>query len=257
MEWFIQLHRKMLEWEWYDDINTKTLFIHLLLKANWKDKNWRGIYIKRWELLTWRITLAAETWLSEQQIRTSLTKLKSTSEITIKPTSKYSIVKLLNYNEYQWDNQQDNQQATNKQPASNQQVTTTNKVNNNNKENNIIKSIDKEVSIATKVATLESYIKNDFSLEFISDIYNKYNLTKTDFQEECESFLLYWKEKSINWKKERREKEKTFDPKLRFRNWMKNNDKWSKTVIVNSEDDENKRKLEEIERKKRDLFNKF
>jgi hypothetical protein len=38
---------------------------------------------------------------------------------------------------------------------------------------------------------------------------------------------------------------------------MKNNDKWSKTVIVNSEDDENKRKLEEIERKKRDLFNKF
>jgi hypothetical protein len=38
---------------------------------------------------------------------------------------------------------------------------------------------------------------------------------------------------------------------------MKNNDKWSKTVIVNSEDEENKRKLEEIERKKRDLFNKF
>jgi len=37
----------MLDWEWYDDINTKVLFIHLLIKANWKEKKWRGIKIKR------------------------------------------------------------------------------------------------------------------------------------------------------------------------------------------------------------------
>ena len=33
----------MLDWEWYDDINTKVLFIHLLIKSNWKEKKWRGI----------------------------------------------------------------------------------------------------------------------------------------------------------------------------------------------------------------------
>lgn len=33
---FVKLSRKMLNWEWYTDVNTKTLFIHCLLRANWK-----------------------------------------------------------------------------------------------------------------------------------------------------------------------------------------------------------------------------
>ena len=39
---FIKIHRSLLEWEWYQDTNTKTVFIHLLLTANYKDKNWKG-----------------------------------------------------------------------------------------------------------------------------------------------------------------------------------------------------------------------
>ena len=42
---FIALQRKVLEWEWYNDIPTKTLFIHILLKANFKDKNWQDFNI--------------------------------------------------------------------------------------------------------------------------------------------------------------------------------------------------------------------
>ena len=118
---------------------------------------------------------------------------------------------------------------------------------------NIVK--DSIQSVAPKVATLETYIKTEFSLDFITEVYNKYWMTKEDFQEECEHFLNYWKEKSINWKKERWEKEKTFDPKLRFRTWMKNSKKWSNRVIVNSEDEERNKKLAEIEEKKKALFN--
>jgi hypothetical protein len=114
-----------------------------------------------------------------------------------------------------------------------------------------------ENSIAPKVTTLEIYIKKDFSLEFITDIYNKYNLSKDDFQEECEMFVEHWKEKSPNWKKERWEKEKTFDPKLRFRKWMKNKKDWSKTTVVNLWDEDRKNQLAEIERKKALLFNKL
>ena len=228
MEWFIQIHRQMLEWEWYDDINTKVLFIHLLIKANWSDKQWRWIDIKRSELLTGRIALAKETWLTQQQVRTSLDKLKSTNEITIKITNKYSIIKLTNYNSYQWDNQQTTEQSTNNQPTSNQQVTTTNNIKKNNKINNIL---DTNIVVAPKVATLEEYIKEKFSLDFITDVYNKYWMTKTDFQDECEAFVDYWKEKSPKWKKEKWEKEKTFDPKLRFRTWMKNNKKWNKSKV--------------------------
>ena len=27
---YIKLYRSLLNWEWYDDINTKTVFLHLL-----------------------------------------------------------------------------------------------------------------------------------------------------------------------------------------------------------------------------------
>jgi len=79
---FIKIYRLFLEWEWYDDINTSRLFLHLLLKANFKDKKWHGIDVKRGEILTGRKELSKQTGLSEQQVRSSLNKLKSTSGLT-------------------------------------------------------------------------------------------------------------------------------------------------------------------------------
>jgi predicted transcriptional regulator len=110
MEGWISLYRKFLEWEWYSDINTKTLFIHLLLKANHKSSKWQGIEIKRGQLVTGRKVLARETGLSEQQVRTSLEKLKSTNETTIKSTKQNSVITILKYEVYQ--NTQQNSQPT-------------------------------------------------------------------------------------------------------------------------------------------------
>ena len=92
---FIALQRKVLEWEWYNDIPTKTLFIHILLKANFKDKNWQGHLVKRGELITGRKQLSQETGLSEQQTKTALKKLQSTNEITIKATNRFSIINII------------------------------------------------------------------------------------------------------------------------------------------------------------------
>lgn len=39
---YVKISRKILEWEWYTDINTKVLFLHILLKANWKLEGSRG-----------------------------------------------------------------------------------------------------------------------------------------------------------------------------------------------------------------------
>lgn len=128
---FIQLHRSLLEWEWYDDNNTKILFLHCLLKANYKDKNYRGKTIKRGSFVTGRDVLANELGLSVQQVRTSLTKLKSTNEITIKSSSQGTIIEVVKYNDYQ----EVTNKATDEQPTNNQQVTTTNKSNNIKKSN--------------------------------------------------------------------------------------------------------------------------
>ena len=47
MDGHIKLFRKFLEWGWYQDINTKVLFIHMLLKANWKDGKFMGTTVPR------------------------------------------------------------------------------------------------------------------------------------------------------------------------------------------------------------------
>lgn len=129
---WIKLFRKIIDWEWYRDGNTFRVFVHLLVTANHEPKKWRGVIVNRGQVVTGRKALAKSLSLSDQEIRTALKHLKSTSEITIEATNKYSLITLVNYEEYQGNeeesNQQNNQhaniQSTSNQPASNQQVTT-------------------------------------------------------------------------------------------------------------------------------------
>lgn len=95
---------------------------------------------------------------------------------------------------------------------------------------NLTQIPEKEI-ITTKVVTLKELIKQEFTQEFIDEVYKKFNLTKDDFIESSEDFLLYWTEKNKNWTKERWQKQETFDVKLRYRTWMRNSSKWNKTNL--------------------------
>ena len=134
---YIKLHRQILEWEWYKNIPVRIIFEHCLLKANHTDKNWQGILIKKGSFITSYENLSIETGLSFQQTRTAINKLKLTNELTIKSTTKYTIISIKNWEEYQLDNKQNNKQITNKQQTNNKQITTTNNDNNDNNEKNI------------------------------------------------------------------------------------------------------------------------
>ena len=120
---WIRLHRKLSEWEWYGDSKTLHLFVHLLLKANYKPSEWRGIRLAPGQLVTGRKQLSAETGISEQSVRTSLERLKSTSEITISSTNRFSLITVCNYsiyqNEYEAANQPEGLHLKNYQPATN------------------------------------------------------------------------------------------------------------------------------------------
>lgn len=122
---FIKIHRRMLKWEWFSDVNTTHLFIYLLLVANWEDKKWQGQIIKRGQVVTGLKNLSTSTGLSIQQTRTSLKKLVSTNEITIKSTNKYSVITIEKYGDYQRKNEESNKQITNEQQTNNKQITTT------------------------------------------------------------------------------------------------------------------------------------
>lgn len=132
---FIVIHRKILDWEWYGDTNTVRLFLHCLLKANWKDSRFQGIDIPRGSFVTGLPTLSEETGLSIQQIRTCIKHLVLTGELTDKSYSKYRVITVKNYNLYQDTNRIDNRQLTVNQQATNRQLTTieqSNKETNNN-----------------------------------------------------------------------------------------------------------------------------
>lgn len=100
-EAFIKLYKKLLEWEWYDDGNTFRLFIHCLLKANWKPTSWHGLNLHPGQFITSLPSLAEETHLSIKEVRTALNHLKSTGEVADKTFNKFRIITVNNWDEYQ------------------------------------------------------------------------------------------------------------------------------------------------------------
>lgn len=143
MEGWIKVHRKLVDWEWYNDINVKVVFLHLLLTANHKEKQWKGQTILRGQKLTSIEHLADDVGLTFQQTRTALKKLKSTHEITIKTTNKNTLITIEKFNNYQFeideDNKQNNKQfnnlITNNQQTNNKQITTNKNEKNDNNDN--------------------------------------------------------------------------------------------------------------------------
>jgi hypothetical protein len=180
---WIKLHRKLVEWQWYKKTNMTHLFIHLVLSANHEDNKWQGIEIKRGQLITGRKSLSEETGISEQSIRTCLHLLKSTNEITIKSTNKYSIITICNYDSYQFKdnaiNQQFNhdlnQQPTSNQPATNQQPTTNKNDKNNKNEKKYKKELLSEIIISDHPNLNNEYLEiaKSFQALFIRNLSEK------------------------------------------------------------------------------------
>ena len=125
---FVKLYRKILGWEWYTDVPTKTLFIHLLIVANRYPSRWRGQEIKAGQKITSLANLAEETGLTLQQTRTALRKLEKNGELSIKSTNKFTLITVENYTEYQCTKDESNNQITNEQQSNNNQITTNKKV---------------------------------------------------------------------------------------------------------------------------------
>jgi len=124
---FVKLYRSLHDWEWYTEPNATRLFIHFLITVNYKEKKWQGITVMPGQVITSRSKLAKELKLSEQEIRTAINRLKSTNNITVTSTSRYSLVTLCNWEFYQSAEDDSTSETTsnltNNQPAINQQST--------------------------------------------------------------------------------------------------------------------------------------
>ena len=157
---YIKLYRKMLNWEWYTNIPVRILFEHCLLKANYQDKNWQGIIVKKGSFVTSYEKLSIETTLTVRQIRTAINKLKMTNELTIKTNNKYSIISINNWDSYQMDDTQNDNQMTNKRQTNDKQMTTT-------KEYKEIKKIKKD----SIYGEFKNVLLNDEQYNSLKEIY--------------------------------------------------------------------------------------
>ena len=109
---YIKLNRKIMEWEWYGNINTCRLFIHMLLRANWKDGRFEGKVIPRGSFVSSLPKLADETSMTIREVRTAISHLKLTGEVTCKTYPKYTVFTVKNYCEYQSSDIQNDSQTT-------------------------------------------------------------------------------------------------------------------------------------------------
>jgi len=98
---YVKISRKILEWEWYTDINTKVLFLHILLKANWKQGRFQGTEVPRGSFVTSQQNLALETGLTLKNVRTALKHLENTGEVAVNRHPKFSVITIKNYDKYQ------------------------------------------------------------------------------------------------------------------------------------------------------------
>lgn len=101
MQGWIKVHRRLLDWEWYQDMPTKSVFLHLLLTANHEPQRWRGQVLERGTCVTSIHSLADACGLSDKQVRRAISNLLSTGEIEKKRTNKNTIVMVLGYAKYQ------------------------------------------------------------------------------------------------------------------------------------------------------------
>jgi len=135
MNGFIQLHRKLLYNPIFQNEKLLKLFIYCLLKASYKDRETMIgdsiVTLSCGQFVTGRKALARDLDLSEQQVRTLISKLERLNILHTKATNKYTLVTVINWGLYQ----NPTSQSTNEQPTINQPSTTNNKVNKDNKVN--------------------------------------------------------------------------------------------------------------------------
>jgi len=168
MSGWVKIHRKFLDWEWFNKSEAVHLFLYMLIKANHKDAKWQGNDVKRGQFISSLGNISNATGISIQQIRTILKKLEKTNEIEVKSTSQFTIVTICKYECYQDENETTNKPLTNNQQTTNKQSTTNKNDNKEKNEKEVIldswidyrKSIRKALSpatINTILKKMESY----------------------------------------------------------------------------------------------------
>lgn len=193
---FVKLYRSMLTWEWYDDINVKILFLHLILTANYEDKKWRGKVIKRGQRVVSVKKLSEELGITVRQVRTAIDKLVMTNDLTNSKFAECNVLTLVNYDKYQSVTnemanvgQTSDKRLTNRGQTSDKSMTTT-KEYKEREEYKEYKEIKKEEKKKQPSESPFSKIENEKLKQALSDFKDMRKVMKKPMTEKAEQLLL-------------------------------------------------------------------
>lgn len=133
---FIKLDRDIQKWQYYNKQNMLLVWIDLLTSASYDNNYYDGRLIKKGQCIIGLNKMSTKLGISVQQLRTCLGRLKSANQITCETTNKYTIITILNWDEYQdkptynnnQNNTDNNKPLTNEQQTNNKPITTTKEV---------------------------------------------------------------------------------------------------------------------------------
>ena len=174
MKGWIKMFRQITDWELYKDINSKVLFLHLLLTAAYTDYTTSDGFVVHAGCCFISIRqLADETGLSIRQVRTALERLEATHSLTQQTTHRGTLIKVEKWAFFQGEREKATQQTT-------QQTTHYNNKNNKKINNNIY------VMPKKKKNSFLNYEQRDYDLNYIEQLAaekNKIeNLTAEDIE---------------------------------------------------------------------------
>ena len=150
MEGFIYLHRKLLENPICQKPAYLSLWIILLLKASYAEKEmiWDGgiIKLEAGQFITGRKKLSMETGIPESTIERALDYMeKSGQQIKQQKNNRFRIITIVNWSKYQKNGQQMDTKTDSKRTTDGQLADTINKDNKDNK-NKVVGQADNDIS---------------------------------------------------------------------------------------------------------------
>ena len=122
MSGFIKIHRALLDWEWYHDDRCVRLLLHLILKANYTHRRWKGQELQPGQLITSTVSLAEQLGWSRSTLNRTMDKLRGGQEIETKADSKWTLVTLRKWDQFQIDGEDVDSKRTPNRTASGHQT---------------------------------------------------------------------------------------------------------------------------------------
>ncbi|MDD7438740.1 MAG: hypothetical protein PUK66_07910 [Bacteroidales bacterium] len=97
---WIKLHRDMMRWQGYEDALMVHLYIHLLLSANYEERQWRGITVGRGQLVTSIQRLADAIHTTPKIVHNRLCRLEQEGLIGKRTGNQYTLITINKYDDY-------------------------------------------------------------------------------------------------------------------------------------------------------------